>query len=279
MSYYKNVNKEIYEGRVTQQVPSFVYEDYIQDDTFSLSTVTLFTIMASKSENYEFNKSDLYNKYGRRIVDKAFKEMMLAGHLIQINYSLASNKRKVAIKFFVEPRTSSEVSRIVNTLLSTRFKNIPSAAPSNKTLEYINKGVKLQRDFEEAKRRMKRNSEGGWIIEVEDTEELIPCKERPRIGGNQVFYIPLEMSKEIPAMEDGYPIESINNIDFLLDGIYEIEGVKESPEFDSIQKGYAHKKGNPIFTDIDGAPTNTATIREDILNSNFIVGEIYTCNL
>ena len=279
MRYCKNVNKAIHEGRVTQQIPSFVYDDYIQDGTFSLSTVALFTIMASKSYDYEFSKSHLYDVYGRRIVDKAFREMTLSGHIIQVKYSLGSNKNKVCVKFFVEPRTSSEVSRIVNTLLSTQFKNFPSAKASKETLEYINKGIKLQRDFKEAKRRMERNSEGGWSITVEDTNEIIPCKVIPRIGNGKVFYIPLEMPEDDTYTEDTSLVDSVDSIDFLLSGIYDIEGVKELPEFNSIQKGYAHKKGVPVFTDIDGAATNKASIHGDIFNSNFVVGKIYTCKM
>ncbi|EJS12680.1 hypothetical protein IKS_03677 [Bacillus cereus VDM062] len=271
----KNVNKAIYEGRITQQVPSFVYEDYLQDGTFSLSTVAIFLVMASKSEHYEFNKSDLNNQYGRRIVDKAFKEMTLAGHIVQMNYSLASNKRKVSIKFFVEPRTSSEVSRIVNTLLSTQFKNIPSASPSNETSEYINKDINIQRDFKEARNRKVRNTEGGWSIVVSEKDEVISCKEVPRINGKQIFYVPLEMPEEVPLEDDNSPVESVDDIDFLLEEIYDMKDVKESPEFDSVKGGYAHKKGSPIFLDMDGLVTNKATIHKDILCSNYIVGKVY----
>ncbi|WP_088350343.1 hypothetical protein [Bacillus cereus] len=271
----KNVNKAIHEGRVTQQVPSFVYEDYLQDGTFSPSTVAIFLVMASKSEHYEFNKTDLYNQYGRRIVDKAFREMILAGHIVQMNYSLASNKRKICIKFFVEPRTSSEVSRIVNTLLNTQLKRFPSAMPNEDTKEYIDKGINVQRNFKEARNRKVRNTEGGWSILVSGDEEVISCKEVPRISGKQIFYVPLEIPEEVPFEDNNSHVESVEGIDFLLEKIYDMEGVKESPDFDSIKEGYAYKKGSPIFLDIDGKPTNKATIHKDILCSNYIVGKVY----
>lgn len=281
----KNVNKEIYEGRVTQQVPSFVYEEYLQDGTFSPSTIAIFLVMASKSEDYAFNKTEMYNQYGRRIVDKAFKEMILSGHIVQVNYSLASNKRKVSIKFFVEPRTSSEVSRIVNTLLSTQLKTFPSATPSEDTAEYINKDIQAQRSFKKATKRKEKNSEGGWNIVVSENDTVIPCKEVPRIGGKQVFYVPLECSEEV-AMDDEDTnidvgsnkvdnVEDIEYLSFLLDGIYKMEGVSDSPEFDSVKEGYAHKRGNPIFLDIDGMFTNKAVIHKDITGSNYIVGKSY----
>ena len=190
----KNVNKAIYKERVTQQVPSFVYEEYLEDGTFSLSTVAIFIVMASKSENYEFNKSHLCDQFGRRIVEKAFTEMMLSGHLIQVNYSLSSRERRVSIKFFVEPRTSSEVSRIVNTIISTQLKKFPSAKVNKTTQEYINKGIKLKRDFKEAKRRKKITEGANYIIETSEGE-LIECKEVPRIGGGKVFYVPKDDSE------------------------------------------------------------------------------------
>lgn len=277
MRRFKNVNKSIYKGRVTQQIPSFVYEEYLQDGTFSPSTVAMYTVFASKSENYDFNKSELYKRYGRRTVDKAFKEMILSGHIVQVNYSLESNKRMVAVRFFTEPRSSSEVSRIATTILNKQLSRFPSAHISEDTMEFINKGIELQRDFAEAKRRMQRNSEGGWNIIVDETEEVIPCKEVPRINGKQVFYVPLEEPKHAPFIEETTEINEEGVMDSLLNGLYDIEGVKESPEFDSIKEGYAHsKQGGCIFTDIDGLPTNQASISIGLSESNFIVGKIYS---
>ena len=273
----KNVNKEIYEGRVIQQVPSFVYEEYLQDGTFSPSTVAIFLVMASKSEDYEFNKSDMYNLYGRKFVDKAFKEMTLAGHIVHMNYSLAGNKRKVAIKFFVEPRTSSEVSRIVNTLLSTQLKSFPSAKPNKETVEYIDKDIQAQRSFKKATKRKEKNSEGGWNIVVKEHDEVIPCKGVPRINGQQIFYVPLECSDDVESDEvvETTKVENVDDMSFLLEGIYELEGVSDSPEFDSVRGGYAHKGGKPIFLDIDGRFTNKAMIHKDILCSNYIIDKEY----
>ncbi|MCD2337377.1 hypothetical protein [Bacillus cereus] len=276
----KHVNKEIYEGRVTQQVPSFVYEEYLQDGTFSPSTVAIFLVMASKSENYEFNKSEMYEVYGRKFVDKAFKEMILAGHIIQVNFSVSNTKRKVLIHFFVEPRTSSEVNRIVNTLLSTRLKSFPSAKPNKETMEYINKDIQVQRSFKKAQKRKEKNSEGGWNIVVSEDDKVIPCKEVPRINGQQIFYVPLECSDDVETAEivgttkvDN--VEDVDSMSFLLEGIYEMEGVSESPEFDPVKEGYAHKSGKPIFLDVDGMITNKAIIHKDILCSNYIVGKEY----
>lgn len=273
----KDVNKEIYEGRVIQQVPSFVYEEYLQDGTFSLSTVAIFLVMASKSEDYEFNKSDMYKQYGRRAVDKAFEEMTLSGHIVQVKYSLSSTKRKVAIKFFVEPRTSSEVSRIVNTLLSTQLKSFPSAKPNKETEEYIDKDIQAQRSFKKATKRKERNSEGGWNIVAGEQDEVIPCKEVPRINGQQIFYVPLECSDDVETEEvvETTKVENVDDMSFLLKGIYEMEGVSDSPEFDSVREGYAHKGGNPIFLDVDGRFTNKAMIHKDILCSNYIVDKEY----
>ncbi|WP_144466102.1 hypothetical protein [Bacillus nitratireducens] len=274
----KNVNKAIHEGRITQQVPSFVYEDYLQDGTFSLSTVAIFLVMASKSENYEFNKTELHTQYGRRVVDKAFSEMILAGHIVQVNYSLSSTRKKVAVKFFVEPRTSLEVTRIVNKLLSTQLKSFPSAMPSEETVEYINKDIHIQRSFKKAHKRKEKNTEGGWNIVVSEQDNVIPCKEIPRINGQQIFYVPLECSDDVEKNEvaETTKVENVDDMSFLLEGIYEMEGVSESPEFDPVKEGYAHKRGNPIFLDIDGKFTNRAIIHKDIESSNYIVGEVYT---
>ncbi|ACK92307.1 hypothetical protein BCAH820_1352 [Bacillus cereus AH820] len=263
----KNVNKAIYKERVTQQVPSFVYEEYLEDGTFSLSTVAIFIVMASKSENYEFNKSQLYSQFGRHIVEKAFIEMMLSGHLIQVNYSLSSRERRVSIKFFVEPRTSSEVSRIVNTIISTQLKKFPSAKVNKTTQEYINKGIKLKRDFKEAKRRKKITEGANYTIEASEGE-LIECKEVPRIGGGKVFYVPKDDSEFeyggkhfSEECHERNQIE-IANVKSLLDGFAIDEVGRTTHEEDNYLQGYANKGGKIVYSDADGRPTNEAIFSE-----------------
>ncbi|PFJ81441.1 hypothetical protein COI95_08730 [Bacillus cereus] len=269
-----NVNKEIYDGRVTQQVPSFVYEEYLEDGTFSLSTVALFTIMASKSEYYEFNKSHLNDQFGRRIVDKAFEELQLSGHLVQVNYSLSGNIRKVSTRFFVEPRTSGEVKRIVNTILSTQLKKFPSAKVNKFTQEYINKGVKLKRDFKEAKRRKQLRENGINTVETLDGR-LIECKEVSRIGGGKVFFVPKDDSEfeaggkyfseechernqlELADLMEGFDL--VDNNHELHDQLYEYH------EEDSHLQGYANKYNKVVYTDIDRMQTNKAVLPSQII--------------
>ncbi|MED0943692.1 hypothetical protein [Bacillus mycoides] len=261
----ENVNKVIYSERVTQQVPSFVYEEYLSNKTFSISTATLFMVMASKSSNYEFNKSDLYEQFGRRIVDKAFEELQLSGHLIQVNYSLSGNIRKISIKFFVEPRTSSDVSQIVNRILSTQLKKFPSAKVNKFTQEYIDKGVKLKRDFKEAKRRKKLTENGTHTVEKFDGE-LIECKEVPRIGGGKIFFVPKDDS-EFEAGGKHFSEEchehiqtEIADMKSLLDGFTIGETGRTTHEEDSHLQGYANKGNKIIYSDRDGRPTNKAIL-------------------
>ncbi|EJQ09784.1 hypothetical protein IE3_03360 [Bacillus cereus BAG3X2-1] len=264
----KNVNKTIYEGRVTQQVPSYVYENYVDEGLISLDTGMIFTIMASKSENYEFVKTVLHDKYGRRVIDKAYRELKALGHLLQVNYNVREGnqtKTKSITKFFVEARSSAEVKVIVSDIIKGKLSQFPSAKPTKDTLAYINKGVKIERDFKVARKRIEMKESGGMVIQ-QDNRQLIECKEIKHVSSDKIFFAPKE-----EIIEDGFlQIDRVGNLtddeetedySFLLEGIANIDGVKDKAEFNSIQEGFAHdKQGKVVLRDSDEKQTNKANI-------------------
>ncbi|MGI8301543.1 hypothetical protein [Bacillus paranthracis] len=224
--------------------------------------------MASKSENYEFVKTVLHDKYGRRIIDKAYRELKALGHLLQVNYNVREGnqtKTKSITKFFVEARSSAEVKIIVSDIIKGELSQFPSAKPTKDTLAYINKGVKIERDFKVARKRIEMKESGGMVIQ-QDNRQLIECKEIKHVSSDKIFFVPKE-----EIIEDGFlQIDRVGNLtddeetedySFLLEGIASIDGVKDKAEFNSIQEGFAHdKQGKVVLMDSDEKQTNKANI-------------------
>ncbi|MGG0648522.1 hypothetical protein ABE083_16905 [Bacillus mycoides] len=76
----------------------------VEEGIISASTFTVLCWMVSKPKYWTFRKNYMYETFERRMVDKAFRELISAGHLVVVN-NREGKKEELCVRVFAERQT------------------------------------------------------------------------------------------------------------------------------------------------------------------------------
>ncbi|PEZ87326.1 hypothetical protein CN374_18760 [Bacillus cereus] len=193
----------------------------VEEGIISASTFTILCWMTSRPKYWTFRKNYMYDLFSRKTVDKAFEELIAAGHLVVVNFGKGKSS-ELCVRVFAQRQASSAMKiyaiRMIQYLRSHGKKDI---SISEKKWSYF-ESEPLELD----------------AVECTDWENL----ERQ----------PYSATKKQDKPYTKVNREQVTIHDFL-------EGL--NLDEDNRYRGCAIKDGQYRFYDEDGRPTNSSHIR------------------
>ncbi|MEH6934584.1 hypothetical protein [Bacillus sp. JJ783] len=224
----------------SQQYGYFTFDQMrlVEEGLISASTFTVFCWMISRPKKWTFRKYHMYDLFSRKIVDKAFKELIEVGYLVVVNHG-KGKASGICVRVFAERQSPLKMkqyaTRMIQKLRSQGKKDISIS--------------ELQWNFFSSQH-----------LELDNTE----CADWENTPSED--WTSEEVST--PAPKEDKQVTVFDIIDGLTLDVKDVNRTDntEIDEYeDYIPLGYANKGNKIIHADKDGRPTNKAVLPSQII--------------